>query len=536
MIFEQDDMKDIRSALNFLIEANLKSKEGIADVPEEFINKHLQVIELLKLKTKSEIASTDLMTLMQGSVKKRTSIAPLKKWKHKSVVRMMNECGNNDPITEIKKRTRQTVLYALSKGWSGPPFDAVELAKILGYDISPNDGIADARTVPIGKQKFRIEYNPFQKPTRLNFSVGHEIVHTLFSDCHDEIRNREEDPDLNRQLEQLCNIGASELQLPYVIFPADANAIEEITLERIIEQAQKYKSSLESYLLAFAEAVDRSCGVMICTFWSDTNLALDYSKTSSSFDLDIPDDFVVPKDSRAYYCNTPGSSQRETIQWSFMDQFYDIFCIGISPMRKERKPRVAIVLVPNGGKEKLQNKRIQIEFGDATKPKGKGIKIIAQVVNTSAALGIGFGKSLSKNYPEVKETLKKWKEKKVDFRLGRSNLIQVKEDIYVFQMLAQNGLRGKEGQTLLDYQALTLCLTELRERAKELHADVYMPLIGSGQARGKWEIIEGLIYSELVNQDVKVTIYLFGSRKPDDFRPTSTLSLFNEKSTWEKEK
>lgn len=536
MPFEQDNMKDARSALNFLIEANLKSKEGIVDVPDEFVNKHLKVVESLKLKTKAEIASTELKILMQGSLNKQTSIAPKKKWTHKSVIQMMNECGYNDPITEIKKRTRETVLYALSKGWSGPPFDAVELAKILGYDISPNDGITDARTIPLAKKKFRIEYNPFQKPTRLNFSIGHEIVHTFFSDCYEEIRNREEDPDVNRQLEQLCNIGASELQLPYVIFPADANAIVEITLEQIIEKAQKYKSSLESFLLAFAEAIDRPYGVMICTFWSDTRLVLDYSKTSSSFHLDIPDNFNIPNDSRAYYCNTPGSSQRETIQWSFMDKFYDIFCIGISPMRKERKPRVAIILVPNGGKDRLQNKRIQIEFGDATKPKGKGMKIIAQVVNTSAALGIGFGKSLSKNYPEIKQALKKWKDKKVDFRLGRSQLLQVREDIYVFQMLAQNGLRAKEGQTLLDYTALKLCLAELRDRAIELDADVYMPLIGSGQARGKWEIIEGLVYSELVKQDVKVTIYLFGSRKPDEFKPTSTLSLFNEESTWEKKK
>lgn len=536
MPIEQDDTKNIRSALEFLIESNLRSKEGIIDVPQEFIDRNLKLVELLKLKTKSEIADIDLKTFLQGSYEKGTRVTPIKKWTHKSVVKLMQESDYDDPIDEIKKRSRQTVLFALSKGWSGPPFDAIKLAKILGYDISPNDAITDARTIAIGKSKFRIEYNPFQKPTRLNFSIGHEIVHTFFSDCHEQIRNREEDSNLNRQLEQLCNIGASELQLPYVIFPADANAIESITIEKVIEQAQKYKSSLESYLLAFAEAIDRPVGIMICTFWSDTSLELDYSKTSSSFDLSIPADFVIPRDSRAYYCNSPGSSQRETIQWSFMDGFYDIFCIGISPMRKEKKPRVAIILVPNESEEKLQNKRIQIEFGDATKPKGKGIKIIAQVVNTSAALGIGFGKSLSMNYPKVKDALKKWKEKKADFRLGKSQLIQVKEDIYVFQMLAQNGLRGKEGKTLLDYQALTLCLGELRDRAKELHAEVYMPLIGSGQARGKWEIIEGLVYSELVNKDVKVTIYLFGSRKPDEFRPTSTLSLFNEKSTWEKEK
>lgn len=536
MPVEREKKDEIRFALNFLIEANLASNEGIADVPAEFVSKHLDVISSLQLKSSTEISSTELDQIIAGHNFSQGNMPTRKRWTHKSVVKLMNESGYTDPISEVKNRARKTVLHALSRGWSGPPFDPIELARILGFDILPNDGIADARTIPLGRNKFRIEYNPHQKTHRLNFSINHEIAHTFFSDCHEEIRNREEDPDVNRQLEQLCNIGASELQLPFVIFPADANAVKEITIESIIEKAQKYKASLESFLLAFAEAIDRPYAVMICTFWTDDYIVMDYSKSSSSFDLNIPEFFEVPKDSRAHYCNTPGTSQRETIQWSFMDRLYDIFCIGISPMRKEKKPRVAIIVVPNDGRGKLQSKRIQIEFGDATKPKGKGTKIIAQVVNTSAALGIGFGKSLSKNYPQVKERLKIWKEKRVDWRLGKSQLVQVKDDIYVFQMLAQNGIRAKEGETLLDYNALTTCLEELRHIASELDADIYMPLIGAGQAKGKWEIIEGLIYSELVNHDINVTIYLFGSRKPDDFKPTSTLSLFNETSTWQKEK
>ena len=531
MSFDKDYIKDSRSALNFLIEANILSTNGISNVPPEFVDKHLKLIETFNLKSKKEIASNSLDFFTQGSYNTTTKL-----WTHKSVVRMMEESNFNDPIVEIKRRARQTVLTALSKGWSGPPYDAIELAKILEYDIVPNETVLDARTVPLPRGKFRIEYNPHQKETRLNFSIGHEIAHTFFTDCYEEIRNREESPDHNRQLEQLCNIGASELQLPYVIFPSDANSIEEITINEILTLSKKYKASLESFLLAFVDAVDKPCAVMICSFVQETDVVLDYSKCSNRFEIKIPDRFKLPSTSRGYYCDTPGTTQRETVQWSFMDRQYDVFYIGISPMRRERKPRIAIVVVPNDGKGQLQNRRIQIEFGDATKPKGKGVKIIAQVVNTSAALGIGFGKSLTKNYPIIKTSLKEWKAKRDSFKLGNSNLVQVTSDTYVFQMLAQNGLRSKFGETLLDYPSLKACLADLRETAQEINAGVYMPLIGAGQAGGKWEIIEGLIYSELVNQGVSVTIYLFGSPKPDEFRPRTTLSTFNQKSTWEKER
>jgi Zn-dependent peptidase ImmA (M78 family) len=540
MYTEKDILSNPRFAIEFLLEANLRSEKGITNAPRDFIERSLSLISDL-----NEVAKRRLAQFENGSVhistviKKKTQEkknATQRKWRHKSVQNLIIESDNPDPIDEIKNKARKVVLYALQNGWSGPPFNAIELAKILNFDISPNDTIIDARTIALKNDKFLIEYNPFQKPTRMNFSIAHEIAHTLFSDCHEEIRNREDDPDENRELEQLCNIGASEFQLPYVIFPNDANEIKDITLEGLMGLAQKYKSSLESIFIGFVMAIDRPCAIMFFTFQNEKELVLDYHKPSPHFKPSIPNSFRIPKESKAYYCTTPGTTERETVMWDFLDTSYDAFYVGISPMRKENKARVGVILVPNSGKEKLQNRKISIEFGDATKPRGEGIKIIAQVVNTSGGLGIGFGKSLAKNYPIIKEALKKWKDKKVNFRLGKSQLVKVKEDIYIFQMLAQNGLFTKNGKIPLDYLSLQLCLAQLREEALKLGADVYMPLIGAGQAKGKWEIIEGLIYSELVNQNVKVNIYLFGTKRPEDFQPKSSLSLFNEQSTWRKEK
>lgn len=457
-----------------------------------------------------------------------------KVWRHKSVVNLINETGNNDAEEVVRSRARDLVLHALENGWSGPPFNAIELSKFLGYEISPNDSVTDARTIPIGRGEFLIEYNPFQKPTRINFSVAHEIAHTLFSDCSEEIRNREEDPRKNRELEQLCNIGASEIQLPYAVFTNDANSIENITLENLIAIATRYKASLESLFIRFTEVTDKACAIIICSFQDEITLKIEYSNVSSSFPYEIPDNLIIPRNSKAYECLSPGWSARETIKWSFLDTHFDIYCIGISPLRKDNRGRVGIIIAPHNN-EILQNRKINIEFGDATKPRGEGIKVIAQVVNTSGGLGLGFGKSLAKNFPEIKSALSKWKEQKDKFRLGESQLVKVTNDTYVFQMLAQKGLFERNGEIPLKYTSLSKCLIELKDVCSNLNAKVHMPMIGAGQAKGDWNIISGMIYDELINKGIDVNIYMLPGKVPT-IKTKSSLTLFNEESTWLKEK
>ncbi|MFP5041627.1 ImmA/IrrE family metallo-endopeptidase [Parasediminibacterium sp. JCM 36343] len=459
----------------------------------------------------------------------------MSKWAHKSILNLINESGNTNPEDEIRSRARALVLNALQNGWSGPPFNAIELAKFLNIDIIPNDGVLDARTIPKGKNGFIIEYNPFQKPTRINFSVAHEIAHTFFSDCGDQIRDREDDPRENRELEKLCNIGASELQLPYAVFSNDVNKIDKITLEELIELAKGYKASLESLFLRFVQVVDKPCAVIICYFKNPNELAVDYCKESALFGLKIPNDFVIPQGSNAYECTAPGWSARETVKWDFLGNEYDIYCIGISPLRKENKARVGIIVTPRSYEENLQDKKITLEFGDATKPRGEGVKIIAQVVNTSGGLGLGFGKSLSKNFPLVKTELQKWQEDKSRFKLGQTNTFRVEKDIYICQMLAQKGLFEKNGEIPLKYPSLRDCLIELSDYALEIGATVHMPMIGAGQAKGDWNMIMGIIHDELIGKNIKVSIYMLPGKVPN-IKTKSSLTLFKEESTWPKEK
>lgn len=455
------------------------------------------------------------------------------KWNHKSVIRLMEESGNNDPIDEIKTRARNLVLKGFELGWEGPPYSPIELAKFINIDVLPNDSVTDARIIPIKKKHLQIQYNPFQKPTRINFSVAHEIAHTLFSDCEDEIRNREDEPQNNRQLEQLCNTAAAEIQLPYAVFSNDANTSKP-SIEGLIELATKYKASLESVFIRYTEVVDRPCAILIGIFQSDSKIVIDYYKASKYFSLRIPDGFEVPANSKAYECTSPGWTARETECWNiFNNEEYNIFTIGISPYRRDNKPRVGILIIPKREQQKsILDDRIVLEYGDATKPRGNGIKIIAQVVNTSGGLGIGFGKALSKNYPSIKKETEKWASDKSQFTLGSTNLIKINETTYVFQMLAQKGLYPKGNEIPLKYNELRNCLIQLAEAANELKASIHMPQIGAGQAKGDWNIILGMIHDELISKDVKVNIYLLPGKAYNP-KIRSNLTIFKEDSTWE---
>jgi hypothetical protein len=462
-----------------------------------------------------------------------TKKSTMQNWKHKSILNLMQEAFTNDPIAEIRKRARNVVLRGLENGWQGPPYNPIELARILKIDVTPNDSVIDARLVPLRRGVMQIQYNPFQKPTRINFSISHEIAHTLFSDCEEEVRNREEEPMENKQLEQLCNIAASEIQLPYAAFTEDANSID-VTIDNLIDLAKKYKASLESVFIRFTEVVDKPCGIVIGIFQNEQEILVDYYKSSRSLKVKINPGDLIPSDSKAYECKAPGWTARGIESWEiFNSNSFEIYSVGISLYRRDNRPRVGILIVPSNDVERFKANKITLEYGDATKPRGEGRKIIAQVVNTSGALGMGFGKSLAKNYPITKIELDNWHKNKDEFKLGESQLVKISENLYVFQMLAQKGIfPTRDGDIPLKYSSLSMCLKELAKTAQDLNASIHMPQIGAGQAKGDWNIITGMIHDELISKDLKVNIYFLPGKPIIQMEKKSSLTQFKEESTW----
>ncbi len=455
-----------------------------------------------------------------------------KGWKNKSVKQLIEDNKSlsfSSPVEIIQELTRNIVLEAFTKGWEGPPYDIIELAKMRGIEVLPNEMVRDARIIPKPKGKFLIEYNPFQNSSRINFSLAHEIGHTLFKDCAETIRHRSlEMEDSSWELEFLCNIAAAEILLPYAIFSKDANDLP-LSMESLMLLADKYQASLESLFIRFCEVVDKPCLAMLATFNSKGQLKVQYSVKSDSCLIDVKEGYTIPEDSRAYECSNSGWTSHDLEEWEmFGNAKYRVYSVGLPAVRKHVESRVGIFLVPEFYDE-TPSSGLYMVNGDATVPRTKkpGNKIIAQVVNTSAGLGFGFGRAMSTRFPSSKKALQNWKKSGDGFVLGNSQLVKVDEDTFVCQMIAQKGIMPKHGVIPLKYSSLHKCLTTLRLHAERLHASVHMPLIGAGQAKGDWEIIQGMIYQELVKNGINVAVYVLPGSRPKKNQATA-LTLFNE--------
>lgn len=450
-------------------------------------------------------------------------------WKHKSVLKLLSEeHESDDPIVLIRKRSRDLVLKAFNLGWNGPPFNTAQLASLIGYKVIPNEVIPEARIIP-SDGSFTIEYNPFQSPARTNFSIAHEIAHTLFSDCSETVRYRKNKLERGSwELEFLCNIGASELLLPYAEFTGTANKLEP-KISNLIYLAKEYRASVESVFLRFCDVIDYPCTMAICSFNKQGELVVSYSKGSRTSNLVLEKGSIIPLDSKSYECTKPGWTAYGEESWdSFDGGILNVESVGISPIRKQLTPRVAILISPIGFINSV-DKGIYLVSGDATEPRGDKKKIIVQVVNTNAGVGFGFGRALAKKHKETRVSLQNWKKDKTNFKLGETNLVRIDFETFVFQILAQEGLYSKHGSIPLKYSSLRNGLIELRDYLiQNPEYTIHMPAIGSGQAGGNWNIIKGMIYDELVSYNIEVNIYFLPSKKPLNKNQSLILKEVNE--------
>jgi len=110
--------------------------------------------------------------------------------------------------------------------------------------------------------------------------------------------------------------------------------------------------------------------------------------------------------------------------------------------------------------------------------------------------------ALSNKWPEPMELYNS-----MDQSLGNIGIVKVADDLYVCNMVAQNGINsyGSEFKRRVDYDALKKCLDKVNKYASDHDMEVHMPKIGAGLAGGDWDIIEGIIESSL--DDINVVVY-----------------------------
>jgi len=147
--------------------------------------------------------------------------------------------------------------------------------------------------------------------------------------------------------------------------------------------------------------------------------------------------------------------------------------------------------------------------GDATQPVGAGPKVICHVVNDCGAWGAGFVLAISRRWPEPEFHYREWsRSKNGSFGMGRNQVVEVDEGLYVVNMCAQRGLARLSMDGIpLDYVELQKCLREVGKFAERMGASIHMPRIGCGLARGSWRVVERIIDKVLVKKGIEVTVY-----------------------------
>jgi O-acetyl-ADP-ribose deacetylase (regulator of RNase III) len=426
-------------------------------------------------------------------------------WTHPSVLAFAEDA---DPVEVMTERARAVVADAIDRGWEGPPFNPLQLADLLGLRVVARDDVQDARTVPLSDASLQIEYNPTRPRGRMRYSLAHEIAHTLFADCSEEVRHRgyhaASSPDA-WQLEALCNIAAAEFLMP---FGTVAGLIDEsVGLEQLLDAQRRFDVSTEALVLRVVRLRPDPCAMFCASPLEEAHGSpyhVDYLVGSVAWENGISSGAMIPRTSAVNACTGIGFTASAEEQWGRRRQVVE--CVGIPAYPGSRQPRVVGLLRPpeTGPADPL----LHYVRGDATKPRGDGLKILTHIVTDAAIIwgGSGFAAAVRRAWPEAQDSFREWSGDERKLPLGSVHLAAVREDLTVASMVAQHGY-GPSRRPRLRYAALRKALDEVGKLAREARASVHMPRIGCGEAGGWWDAVEEMVRTYLTSRGVPVTVY-----------------------------
>jgi O-acetyl-ADP-ribose deacetylase (regulator of RNase III) len=153
---------------------------------------------------------------------------------------------------------------------------------------------------------------------------------------------------------------------------------------------------------------------------------------------------------------------------------------------------------------------IEYKVGDATTPEVPGPKVIAHVCNDIGGWGRGFVVAISNRWPEPEREYRAWhasSSANPPIKLGEVQFVNVADDIWVANMIAQRDIRTVAGVPPIRYDAIRSSLSKVGEFTRVNRASVNMPRIGCGLAGGTWAEVSGIISAELLAKELRVYVY-----------------------------
>ena len=241
---------------------------------------------------------------------------------------------------------------------------------------------------------------------------------------------------------------------------------------------------------------------------------IDYSIPSRSWSYGSISDLNVQGSAVLSECTAVGFTAKGMEAWGTELPECRVESVGIPPFPGRRFPRVAGVLISeqDSPSDVLQVTHI---FGDATEPRGDGPRLIAHIVNDATPnWGRGFAREVGRRWKSVQNEFRDWvMQDRCNLALGNVHQTQIDNDLSIVHMVAQHGY-GPSTSSRIRYSALDKALANLADIASEKHASVHMPRIGTGEARGSWELIQELIDERLVRRGIPVSVYTLPDSVP----------------------
>jgi hypothetical protein len=161
--------------------------------------------------------------------------------------------------------------------------------------------------------------------------------------------------------------------------------------------------------------------------------------------------------------------------------------------------------------------------GDATKPQLSNptdIAVIPHVCNNIKKFGAGFTNSLNKTFGkgpyETYMSMDCGSPNGLKNFLGEISVCNIKDEgnIYVVNMIAQNGVIGALNPKPIKYWALMHCMERVKEfiggvvgENPDREVVIHTCRFGSDLAMGNWEFIKELIEEIWVDSGIDVVIY-----------------------------
>jgi hypothetical protein len=147
-------------------------------------------------------------------------------------------------------------------------------------------------------------------------------------------------------------------------------------------------------------------------------------------------------------------------------------------------------------------------IGDATEPI-KRPAVLPHCCNDAAGWGRGYVLALSAKYPEPERAYREWfkigsyKELGKP-ELGKCQIVQVKPDIWVANIIGQHGTQYVGKTPPIRYEAIEEGLKTANQFATEKGATIHSPRLGAVLAGGSWPELENII-----KRTVTVETYIY---------------------------